>query len=395
MIKQQLYPWFSVDCVDFDFKFYDKKEILSKMLENQTPKKVEKFNSKGTKWELWNEIDAYFELCIEGVKLETSSCTGRFIADFLDFIPQLAYTDDKTLICPFDYEGSAHVFLTVPQENNCIRVSVYHTSMINRDDSDINFLADIVIEKDTFLKQIYDILQNAVEVNQKQKIKSNMRINRIKYTMSVLDKYFDNHEKFKEDYEPKRHIRVFDVAYKALDNKWNFKVYLEGDTEANPLYWLKAKNEGEILDYDFIEQYSTNIFAWNEDFTNLIKLSKDDIRKDLKTDMDDRINRNWVYSAKTDSWYSTDEIMPFQGKNELEIIYSRIKYAITVDTELYPHNEEEQLEEYIERSYNIYGELTEDDLGYLKCWLTITRDDSIVCKIEFDYRNHKEIRTRI
>ncbi len=395
MFERKSCSIFEIEDVDYDFDFYEKKEIVSKMLKNQNPKPVERFDSTGTKWDLWGNIDDYFYLYIESVKIETNTCVSNFIEDFLSFLPQLAYTDNKTLICPFEDEGSAFAFITVPMGNNFIRVSVFDSGMVWEYCADKKFKADIVINKDTFLKQMQEILQQAANVDEEPRNVTYDWVNKIKYTIKELNKYFESPENFKKNYEPKRHIRVFDVAHKTLENKWEFEVFLEGDDKANEMYWKKLKSEGKILDYDFFEQYSEDLFVWKRELNDLIKLSEDEIRKDLETDMGDRIDRNWVYSETTKQWYSENEIMPSPKEKILGIIYSRLNYEVSLDTEPYPHTEDGLLESYIDASYDIHGNLSEDNPGSLQCLLTLKDDSLTACKIEFDYRYNKQIRNAL
>ena len=393
--ERQLCEWFTIEDCDYDFNFYEKKEIVSKMLNEQAPKFVEKFDSTGTEWDLWGDIDDYFELFIEGAKIETSTCIGNFIEDFLFFLPQLAYTDDKTLICPFDDEGSGYMFTAVPVNNNCIRVSVFHSRMVYEYNPDIKFSADIVIKKDTFLKQMRDILQIAADVDKKPRNTYYFWVDKIKYTIKELDKYFENPAEFKQNYEPKRHIRVFDLAYKTLKNKWKFEILLEGDEKANPMYWEKRKSEGKILDYDIFEQLSESLFDWNKEHNNLVKLSIDGIKKDLKPKMSDREEKNWVYSKDTKQWYSENEIMPSPKKKTFGVLYDRLKYNICINPELYSYSEDTKLEDFISDNYDINGNLTEDYRESLICLFKLKSASETVCETEFDYRNNKEIRNAL
>ncbi len=395
MKLNELYDVDSMCYADYDFEKCEKKEILSKMLKNLTPKQVKRFSSKGTSWDLWGEFDNYFLLNINGAALETSTCVSNFIEDLLHFLLQLAYTDDKILICPFHYEGFTTAFLTVPVENDNMRVAVFDSNTVWKYSLDIKFEADIVIKKDTLLKQIYNILDKVKKDTIEKSNKPNTYVNKINYILSELDKYFEDSKKYKEEFEPKRHIRVIDVAYKTLENEWKFEVFLEDDRKANPLYWKKIKNEGKILDYDIIEQYSEDLFYWTENYISLRKVSKDEIKQDLEPDLQDRIERNWVYSKDTKKWYSEDEVMPLPKKeNSGGSIHTRLKYEIEIEVSSYEQSEDVPLESYISRSYDIDGNLIEDKhhLGYLKCYLKIKSEGSVVCKIEFDYRNNEEIR---
>ena len=388
MTDRKRLEWFGIEDADYDFDFFDGKEIVVDMLKNHTPKYVEKFDSTGTQWDLWDNIDDYFDLYIEGAYIQTQDFIGDFIEDFLNFLPQLAYTDNKSLLCPFDDEGSAYMLLTTPVDNSDIRVSVFHSEMFD-DVEEKKFLADILINKDTFLKQMRDVLQMAADVDKKPRNTYSNWVNEIKYTIKELDKYFKNPDEFKKNYQPKRHIRVFDVAYKTPENIWEFGIYLEGDEQADITYWENLKSDGKILDYDFSEQFSANLFDWNKGNKALIKLSIDKIRKNLETKMSDRIENNWVYSKDTKQWYSGNEVMP-KPKQKIKSFQGQLKYNVCIDSKLYPDPDEE-IKSYVD-SYKKYGDSNENYVKCLICRLKIKCAEKFICDIEFDYPKNKKIR---
>ena len=154
MRKEEFYDVSSIGYADYDFEQCNEKEILSKMLENSTPKPVEKFNSKRTCWNLGGDYYAEFDLYINGGHMGTSSLLGEFIEDLLFFLPHLAFTDDKKLICPFEYEGIITAFVTTPAKNDNIRVSVFNDDNLYKKYRPKNkFNSDILIKKDVFLKR--------------------------------------------------------------------------------------------------------------------------------------------------------------------------------------------------------------------------------------------------
>ena len=378
---------------DFDFEKCSKKDILIKTLENLTPEQAEKFDSKGTCWDLLGEYYAEFDLYINGALLGTSDLTCTFIDDLLNFLPHLACTDDKKLICPFEYEGIITAFVTTPMEENQIRVSVFHDgALYKKYRSEYKFDADFVINKDTFIKQMYEILQNAANDTLKDNEElDDYWVNRINYTLSELDKYFENPEKYRKKYEPKRHIRVFDIAYKDLDGTWKFIIALEDEQEANPIHWEKEKQQGKILGYDIFEQYPEEIFAWDKESRTLKKLSEDEIKANIENNMDVREENNWVYSAETKKWYAPNEIMLYSDNNHPRCIHHGLNYEVKL-IERSSKSEDEQLEKFIQNSYDIDGELTPDNLGYMDCLLILKSGKEKFAEIEFDYRNYKEIR---
>ena len=62
MTDRKRLEWFEIEDADYDFDFFDEKEVISEMLNNQAPKSVENFDSKGTQWDLCGDIDDYFDL---------------------------------------------------------------------------------------------------------------------------------------------------------------------------------------------------------------------------------------------------------------------------------------------------------------------------------------------
>lgn len=377
---------------DFDFEKCDKKDILTKMLENLVPKHVKRFNSKGTRWDLLGEFYDEFDLYINGALLETSALVSDFIEDFLNFLPYLACVDDKKLICPFEYEGIITAIVTTPMDSDKIRVSVFHNrELYKKYRPEYKFDADIVIKKDTFVKQMYEILQEMVQDILKDNEEADYYwVNRIKYTLSELDKYFENPENFKKKYELERHIRVFDVAYKDLDNTWKFMTVLDNDRDANPIHWEREKQQGNILDYDIFEQYPQDIFGWDKANKCLKKLTEEEIKEKLENYMDEREDNNWVYSAETEKWYAPNEVMPLLNDSTYALIHNRLSYEIKID-ENPSRSDDDVLEDYIRDSYDIDGEIS-DVLGFLNCTLKLQSCGSRVSEIEFNYRNHEKIR---
>ena len=378
---------------DFDFEMCDKKEILVKMLENQKPKILKRFSSKGSCWNLCGEYYAEFDLYINGALLGTSDLVCDFIEDFLNFLPYLACSDDKKLICPFEYEGIITAFITTPMEDDKIRVSVFHDrNLYKKYRPEYKFDTDFVIKKDVFIKQLYEILQKVVKdtLNDDEEF-DYYWIDRINYTLGELDKYFENPEKFKKNYELERHIRVFDVAYKDLDGTWKFIIALENDRDANPIHWEREKQQGTVLDYDIFEQYSEEIFGWDKENKTFKKLSEDEIKENIKNNMAEREDNNWVYSVETKKWYAPNEIMPCGDDTRCRCVHHGLNYIVKMGECSY-RNEDEQLESFIRDSYDIDGELAENNLGYMTCLLILRTGKDKFAEIEFDYRNYRIIR---
>lgn len=244
MIQNRMYHYSVIDAVDFDFNLCDEKEKFLETLEKSVPKKVEKFHTKGTEYSLkYDNVTSIFNLCINRANLWTSDHIGFSLDAFLEFLEYLAYYDNRPLMCSFHNEGQFSSILTFPYGENSLRISVF-----NRPEYyNFNCSADIIIKKDTFLAQIKEILEKAVKDTEKlDEGHKNRYVNMIKYTLNILNAYFNNRNEFKEKYEPLKHFRVFDIAYKNLDGVWEFTVCLEDDIEADPDYWEKQKKKAKF-----------------------------------------------------------------------------------------------------------------------------------------------------
>lgn len=386
----ELYDVATMAYVDYDFEKCEHKEILTKMLENSIPQPVEQFDSKGTKWYLGGEFYDEFDLYINGALLGTSDLICNYIEEFLLFLPHLACMDNKKLICPFEYEGIVTAFITTPLEYGKIRVSVFKDGeLYKKYRPDNKFGADIIINKDTFLKQLYELLEKLVKDYKKKCVNGSNWAVKTEYILRELDKYFENPKKYKEEYSPERHTRIFDVAYKDLENTWKFMIALDGDTEANPMHWEREKERGAILDYDIFEQYPACLYDWNEDFTTRRELSSEEIIEKAKRDMNEREENNWVYSLETKKWYAPNEVMPYLNDETFGIIYGRISYEIKLEDD---EDEDVQLADFNRHSYDIDGDWNEDNLGYMTCSFILKSSNSKFAEIKFNYRNYKKIR---
>jgi len=383
MVKEKKYDYFSIEQVDFAFDLCEEKEIFFKALEKSVPKTVTRFDSKGTYWNLKHDnIVSGFNLCINGGNLYTTDYFGFSLNDFLDFVLQLAYYDDKSLVCCFFDEYQRDSITIIPLEKGLIRVTTYDDTDSNNELNQFIIKSDIIIKKDTFLKQILNLLIK-IDKNVKKLDKGhkNRYLETINKTKERLEQYFCNPDEFRQNFNPVTHVRVFDIAYKDLEGTWQFVVSLEDDKRCEPEYWEKQKQEGKILDYDYTEQNPLSIPITEEE---------------LRTDMDERVENNWVYSTLTNKWYATNEMMP-EPKRIYSLINTRLSYKIEIDDTLYPTYKDGQLESYISDAYDLDGNEYEyeDHGGRLDCWLTIISDGCPVCKIEFNYKQHKIIRAAL
>ena len=159
---------------------------------------------------------------------------------------------------------------------------------------------------------------------------------------SSLKEYLDNPDTFKKTYDINEHVRVFDIAYKDLNGDWQFLICFDDDERCEPEYWEKQKSEGKILDYDYQEQDATDGYVCING--SYIRCKGEELRQALKPDMQPRVeDKNWVFSTITQKWYAGNDEMP-EPKRTFGCVHQRISYKIQIDTESYPHNEEEQIE---------------------------------------------------
>lgn len=378
MLKGKLYSFESIFKVDFALDLCEQKEEFLEILKSSTPVNVDKFDSNGTEWDFNDEYliaDSYW-FCVNKGTIFISPNTDS-IFGLLDFLINLAYYDDRNLILSFDDEGKSSAITVLSLGNNEIRFSVYDYGLMNYK----KILSDIIINKRTFIVQFYNILNNIYKDIPKCKGREHV-INRLKNCIDVLSQYISNENEFKKTYNISKFVRIFDISYKDLNGIWQFVICFEDDERSNPEYWEKQKQEGKILDYDYIEQDSEHG-------------TKAEILKYKKPDTYTRAEyKNWVYLPKTQNWYSTNEIMPEPTRNCCGI-YQDLTYTIKFDSKYY-ENEDIQLKNYVEESYDTAGNLRKDEeLGYLDCTITFKNNDTEICKFNLDYRYNRQIRNAI
>lgn len=391
MVKEKEYSFMSIYHVEYDFNLCIEREGFLSELEKSTPEQVEKFNSKGSYWDIkQGNIVSCFNLCINKGKLYTADYCGLFISDFLDFLPRVAYNNDKNLICGFDCESQYDCITIMPVDNELIRVSTFTNCSWCPE-----IQSDIIIKKDTFLKQILDILLKIKKDTEKEdKGKPNRRLKWVNKAIDELQLYFKDPNAFREQFIPMQYARVFDIAYKDLDGIWKFYLCSDNDEKCEPQYWEKQKQEGKILDYDWEEQDSKYLAKMDYEKQMSVPITKEELKDIMETDMSNRVEeKNWVYSTLTKNWYSTNEMLP-EPEKQLGVIHTRVSYNVEID---YPHSEDEQLRSYINDTYDENGNLREDedDWGCLRCWLVVESNNSTVCRFQFDYRNNLKIRTAL
>lgn len=395
MIKDKLYNYFSINHADYDFNLCEEKEDFLQGLEKSTPEKVKKFHTKGTNYHLkYNNIVSHFTLCINRAILCTTDYCDFSLWEFVEFLKNLAYYDNKLLMCSFHDEGQFFILTAFPYGENSLRISVFNSPEYN----DYKCCVDIIINKDTFLAQIKDILEKAIKHTQKlDKGHPNRYVNIMQSALDALEQYFNNSVTFKKSYDIPKHFRVFDIAYKNLDGIWEFCACLDDDEKADTNYWEKQKKEGKILDYDYYEQYAESCYRYDYDLQKLFRLTREDVRKKISPCMYERVEKqNWVYCRDTNKWYSTNEIMP-KPEKIVGVIWTELDYDIEFDTESISITEDEQIKNYIENSYDKNGALLpdKDDWGWLTCYVVIRNSCKTVCNIELDYRENQNIRAAL
>lgn len=378
MIKDRTDDFFMLNHVDFAFDLCNEKEEIIKVLETSVPQKVIKFNSKGTSWSLTRRaIVRHFDFFINGGNLYSTDYVGFSFFDFLEFLVQSAYYDDKPLLCAFEDEAEYDCLTTIPIDKEYIRVTTF--DHYSNGEPHFEIKSDIIIKKHTFLKQIFDLLKKMEkETKDSDKDENNWVLSRLKYYIKLFNDYFENTENFKKTFNPVRHIRAFDIAFKDLDGNWQFVVCLEGDERCDIEYWENQKKEGKILDFDYFEQYPESLIRFNRN-DEVEQLTKEDILNNTKSEMSEREERNWVYSLNDKRWYASKEIMP-EPERRYGVIHIRLSY----DVEIEPSrgcSEDEALESCI------------NGFGYTEYFLTIKCDETeIVSKFKFTYENNKQIR---
>ena len=379
MVKEKLYPFDLIVHADYKFDLCEEKEEFLELLKTSTPQKVAKFSRKGTKWDIGGDygID-FYKFFVNGGKIFISTITEN-IEGLLDFLVHLAYYDTTDLILGIHDEGSysAITALAIDEEN--IRFTVFDYGLMRYK----KVLSDIIINKKVFIKQFYGILSKLNKDMHKLENRDYVLKYFDKYLAS-LKEYLDNPDTFKKTYDINEHVRVFDIAYKDLNGDWQFLICFDDDERCEPEYWEKQKSEGKILDYDYQEQDATDGYVCING--SYIRCKGEELRQALKPDMQPRVeDKNWVFSTITQKWYAGNDEMP-EPKRTFGSVHQRISYSIEIDTESYPHNEEEQIENYIKNSTTDYP----DDL---ECILNIKSETYYtVANIKFLYSQHEEIR---
>ena len=378
MIKEKLYNYSEIENANFNFDLCTEKEHFLQALRISEPVKVKNFNTKGTNYSLeYDNVASQFTLCINKAELITTDYVNFSLMTFMEFLTNLAYYDNKSLMCSFHDEGQYSVLLTIPCDKNSLRIAIFNKPIY----SQYNCSTDIIIKKDNFLIQIRKILEKAVKDTKKlDHGNENRYVDCIIAELKILEEYFNNPNEFKKTYIVQKYFRVFDIAYKNLNGIWEFYVCLDDDKKADLNYWEKLKQDNQIIDYDYYEQNPIDCYFLDRTNKNFIHITREEIRKSINTNMDERIeDRNWVYSTETKNWYSDNEIMP-APKEPSKHIYTNLNYEIKINTEYFSYSEEELLKEYIEEDYD------------LPCVFTLKNDSHTVCNIEFNYNNNQEIR---
>ena len=368
MKTETKYGFESIDYANYDFNLCEEKEEFLKQLETAVPKKVRKFNSYGTNWHLATPICGYY-FYINGVMFEITNYVDC-IGNFLGFLTQLAYFDNKPLMCAINNEGTFDIMTALPVEKDNVRISIFNYVKDTEDiHLNVNPMCDMIINKQVFIRQIYEFLQKiSVDwINTVPEEQNHGDMEMIDEILKSLDIYFNNPAEFKKTYDPKLYFKVFDIAYKDLSGEWKFILCYEEDERSNIEYWENLKQQNKILDFDFIEQKPKYYWQWTCDSSGKykrIKRKREDIKiyNDIVSRKEDK---NWIYSTDTKNWYAANEVIP-EPVSESKI-YEDFELSFDIDDN-----------EYCDQHSHIVWYL-EDDF-YLPCNFVLKSGGEIIYK---------------
>lgn len=387
MIKEKLYDFDTSYKVNYFFDLCKQKNEFLELLKTSKPVRVKKFKSNGTKWDIGGDynIDIY-KFYVNGGLIMISTITEG-ISCLLDFLINLAYIKNKSLLSSIFDEGSNAAITAIALDNDNIRFTVYDYGLMRYK----KILSDIIINKKVFIKQFYNIL---TKLN-KDAHKLDNRIGLIKKLddcLETLKSYLENEEQFRQIYDIEKYIRIFDIAYKDLDGIWKFEICFENEEKADPDYWKEQKKNGKILDYDYWEQDATYGYGYKYEkeqtgkHFHSIKIEGEELRQSVPPDFYERVfEKNWVYSTETKKWYSSDEIMDKPKKDKYKIIKNP-EYEGKISTDSLS-DEDKRISSYL-FDLKKYG----SDNASLSCNIIIKSDDNSETNIATNYQYSKEIK---
>lgn len=336
MIKEKFYSFDEIDLVNYKLDLCKEKNEFLKCLRESKPQKIEQIDTRGTHWVIGYNfgIDNYY-FYINGGIIHISTITES-ISGLLEFLTLIAYHDNTDLILNIFDEGSYSAITAIMLDDENIRFTVFDYGLMENK----KILSDIIINKNTLLKQFLDVLV-ILNSDMHQVQRREYVINLLNNFIPNLKSYFDNPVEFKNNYNYREHIRVFDIAYKNLDGKWKFKIHFKNEEESQIEYWQKQLAEGKILNFDFVEQSPQSLYCWQNDEPRKKQLTVEELRKSISPDMFERTEeRNWVYSTYTKKWYSTNETMDMPLKTLFKMVH-------TIEPNVYSNYSEDYTEERI------------------------------------------------
>ncbi len=361
-LLEDLYGDFSID---YNLTKCREKDTILKLLENHTPKHINKINTNGSYWDIDDASIYHFAINKSAVEINDISAS---ITDFYDFLEQLVFYDNKPLYACFDDEGFIMVITAIPVDNKNIRFTIFPYNYNNKK----RIEEDFIIEKYTFIKQIRDVIKRCYKILQldnNEHYHALYTINSTEDALKFLDCYLKNPNDFKKTYNIPYHIRLFDIAYKKPNSDWKFTHCFDDDDRCCRDYWEEQIKIGKIEKYDIQEQsilMNKPFYHYTQDGheTRYYK-TKDDII--YEADMDKRKDyKDWIFSEYTNKWYSGDEIQP---KPPIEqTLLEDFKLNITINTDI--SSKWNNLETYI------YGD---------NCWKKLVQFIVIIQKNDFKF----------
>lgn len=353
-------------------KCYDKHLILD-LLKKHKPKVVnkKKLDTRGAYYS-FREI-CYFNYVIDGFNFKISSITGP-LTGFYEFLEQIAYYDDKSIIRHFDDENSSMFITSIPVDKENIRITIFPYDFKREK----RISKDIIVNKYSFIKQMRDEIFRCHIIAERDKefIYLEGFIYDSIICIDILDKYLKNPEEFKKTHIIEKPIRIFDVAFKKPDSDWQNKIYFEDDEESNRNYWENLKQQGKIELYDFFEQTEPNYYVNTKTGKRVYYKNKKEIKYDNYFCKSERDN-NGVYSKYTKKWYSKEEIMPMPPLTPIVLEDFNLDIQIDID---HCSNKWNSINQYLKNLKDAYRPYISD----IDCIITI-QDKSQTYTADFYY----------
>lgn len=387
MLETKIVDYDEMYEVDYNFNQCRQKDEIMEILNSSTPVEVKTVNTKGSSWNFDKDFNIHcYSFIINNGKIFISNMTEN-VSELYNFLENVAYYDDKELLCSIHDEGAHQGISVIPVGDNRIRFTIFDYQYIYNK----KILSDIIVDKYELLSAFRNVTAKIYKSMQKKDFAyKEYQIKKIEKGLNILDEYCKSPEKYKKEHEVPVHLRLFTVAYKKPDCDWEFGIYIEGDKQCEIEYWEKEKQEGRILKYDLEEDYpvikgeepeitdpsyrdSENKRAYDMATNKMIN-----VNRTKSVNMETRVKgKNWCYSTETQKWYSTDEEMP-EPKLGWFCIQGNMHCYIDIKENY--DNEDAQIRSYI-RDCDENGE------GWLDCVLEIkdrSRDDGY--KLDFNYR---------